>query len=109
MKSKTSRLRRRIKENVEDSETRATWKKSPVCRVAENKQLRSEDEAMPRLKAVDLKRTAAAFPANTGIGTDGFHPKMPLDRTDSLCKVIVVASWDNVEVANNSVHNRVFS
>ena len=47
-----------------------------------NEELRKGEEALPRLKECDLgKRHLRLYKAKTGVGCDGFHPKVPLDLT----------------------------
>ena len=36
---------------------------------------------MPRLKEGDLEKVSRLYKAKTGVGCDGFHPKVPLDLT----------------------------
>ena len=36
---------------------------------------------MPSLKESDLEKAARNYKAKTGVGCDGFHPKVPLDHT----------------------------
>ena len=36
---------------------------------------------MPRLKDSDLEKTTRNYKAQTAVGCDGFHPKVPLDLT----------------------------
>ena len=43
--------------------------------------LRRCEEALPKLKEFDLERTSRMFKAKTGVGCDGFHPKVPVDLT----------------------------
>ena len=41
---------------------------------------------MPRLKEGDLEKVSRLYKAKTGVGCDGFHPKVPLDLTDLTSK-----------------------
>ena len=47
----------------------------------ENEELRKLEEASPRLKERDLEKASRLHKAKTGVGCDGFHPKVPLDVT----------------------------
>ena len=47
-----------------------------------NEELKECEEALPRLKEGDLEK-ASRFKTKTGVGHDGFHPKVPLDLTKS--------------------------
>ena len=40
------------------------------------------EDALPRLKECDLKEASRFHEAKTGVGFDGFHPKVPLDVTE---------------------------
>ena len=55
-------------QNVEDK----PWK---------SEQLRKWKEALPRLKECDLEKVSRMYKAKTGVGCDGFHPKVPLNLT----------------------------
>ena len=46
-----------------------------------NDELKECEEAFPRLKEGDLEKasTSTLYKAKTGVGCDGFHPKVPLD------------------------------
>ena len=46
-----------------------------------NEELRSAEEALPRLKEGHLEEVSRLYKAKTGVGCDGFHPKVPLDLT----------------------------
>ena len=46
-----------------------------------NEELRRCEEALPRLKEGDLEKGPRLYQAKTGVGCDGFHPKVPLDLT----------------------------
>ena len=39
------------------------------------------EEALPRFQECDLKKASGLYKAKTGVGCDGFHPKVPLDLT----------------------------
>ena len=43
--------------------------------------LRSVEEALPRLKECHSEEVSRLYRAKTGVGCDGFHPKVPLDFT----------------------------
>ena len=44
-----------------------------------NEDLRSAEEALPRVKECHLEEVSRLCKAKTGVGCDGFHPKVPLD------------------------------
>ena len=44
-----------------------------------NEELKEGEEAFPRLKEGDLDKASRLCKAKTGVGCDGFHPKVPLD------------------------------
>ena len=44
-----------------------------------NEELRSAEEALPRLKECHLEEVSRLYKAKTGVGCDGFHPEVPLD------------------------------
>ena len=46
-----------------------------------NEALKKSDEDMPRLNKSDLEKVARNYKAKTGVGCDGFHPKVALDLT----------------------------
>ena len=46
-----------------------------------NEELRKGEEALPRLKEGDLEKASRLYKAKTGVGCEGFHPKVPLDLT----------------------------
>ena len=46
-----------------------------------NEELKTCEEALPRLKEGDLEKVSGLYKAKTGVGCDGFHPKVPLDLT----------------------------
>ena len=57
-------------ESVQNSEDKP-WK---------NEELRKWEEALPRLKECELEKASRLYKAKkTGVGCDGFHPKVPLD------------------------------
>ena len=39
------------------------------------------EEALPRLKECELEKVSRLYEAQTGVGCDGFNPKVPLDLT----------------------------
>ena len=43
----------------------------------ENEELKRLEEALPRLKGCDLEQVSRLYKAKTGVGCDGFHPKVP--------------------------------
>ena len=54
-----------------------------------NEELKKLEEALPRLKECDLKEASRFHKAKTGVGFDGFHPKVPLDVTEGTSGEIV--------------------
>ena len=42
-----------------------------------NEELRKGEEALPRLKEGDLEKALRLYKTMTGVGCDGFHPKVP--------------------------------
>ena len=40
---------------------------------------KSVEEALPRLKECDVEKASRLYQGKTGVGCDGFHPKVPLD------------------------------
>ena len=46
-----------------------------------NEELRQWEEALPRLKECELEKVSRVYRAKTGVGQDGFHPKVLLDLT----------------------------
>ena len=75
-----------------------------------NDELRKLEEALPSLKECHLEKVSRLYKAKTGIGCDGFHPKVPLDLTKETREEIVAflreggAEW---KVAATSMHNDV--
>ena len=47
----------------------------------ENEELRKLEEALARLKECDLEKPSRLYKAKTGVGCDGFHPRVPVDLT----------------------------
>ena len=43
----------------------------------ENEELKRLEEALPRLKENHLEKVSRLYKAKTGVGCDGFHPKVP--------------------------------
>ena len=54
-----------------------------------NEVLKECEEALPRLKEGDLEKASRLYKAKTGVGCDGFHPKVPLDLTREMRGKIV--------------------
>ena len=76
-------------------ERRKEWAKHWQCdestqkledKLWENEELR---KAMPRPKECHLEKVSRIFLATTGVGCDGFHPKVPLDLTKETMGEIV--------------------
>ena len=55
----------------------------------ENEELKKLEEALPRLKEFDLERVSRLYRAKTGVGCDGFHPKVLLDLTKETREEVV--------------------
>ena len=66
-----------------------------------NEELRRWKEALPRLKECDLEEASRMYKAKTGVGCDGFHPKIPigLDKWNKRisCGILRAggAEWQN--------------
>ena len=45
-----------------------------------NEELKECEDALPRLKEGDLDKASRVYKAKTGVGCDGFHPKVPVDK-----------------------------
>ena len=43
--------------------------------------MKNFEEALPRWSEGDLEKASRLYKAKTGVGCDGFHPKVPLDLT----------------------------
>ena len=65
-----------------------------------NEELKKLEEALPRLKECELEKVSRVHKAKTGVGCDGFHPKIPLD----LATETKERSW-NFWRRSNSVAN----
>ena len=50
------------------------------------RQFRRAVQTLAPLQIAALREAAAAFKATTGLGVDGFHPKVPLDLSDECCE-----------------------
>ena len=46
-----------------------------------NEEMRKWEEALPRLEECDLEKASRMHKAKTGVGCDGFHPKVLFDLT----------------------------
>ena len=59
------------------------WRKCAECggKTLEIEELRKLEEALPRLKEGGMGKVSRLYEAKTGVGCDGFHPKVPLDVT----------------------------
>ena len=44
-----------------------------------NEELKECDKALPRMKEDDLEKASRLYKAKTRVGSNGFHPKVPLD------------------------------
>ena len=58
----------------------------------ENEELKKSEEALPRLKECGLEKVSKMYKAKTGVGCDGFVPKVPVDVTQGE----IVEFWENV-------------
>ena len=54
-----------------------------------NKELKKSEEALPSLKEGDLDKASRLYKAKTGVGCDGFHPKVPLHLTKETRRKVV--------------------
>ena len=50
-------------------------------KLRKNEELKKSEEALPRLKECGLEKISRMYKAKTGVGCDGFHPKVSLDVT----------------------------
>ena len=85
-----------------------------MCRICKakpwrNEELRRSEEALPRLKEGDLEKASRTYKAKTGVGCDGFHPKVPLDLTKETRGEIVelLDKLEQWQMAATSLHNDV--
>ena len=65
-----------------------------MCKKLEDKQWKNEElkkleEALPRLIECGLEKVSRPYKAETGVGCDGFHPKVLLDVTKETRREIV--------------------
>ena len=67
-----------------------------------NEELRRLEEALPRLKESHLEDVSRLHKAKTGLGCDGFHPKVPLDLTKER-RGEIVEFPEKVEQVHNDV------
>ena len=51
--------------------------------------LKECEEALTGLKEGDLEKASRLYKATTGVGCDGFHPKVPLELTKETREEIV--------------------
>ena len=58
--------------------------------------MKEGDQALPRWKECDLDKASRLYKAKTGVGCDGFHPKVPLDLTKET-RGEIVEFLENVE------------
>ena len=86
-----------------------------ACRIGqalENEELKKLEEALPMLKECDLEKASRFYKAETGVGWDGFHPKVPLDMANQIRGDIVEllgkggTKW---KMAAASMHDEVLS
>ena len=52
-----------------------------------NEELRSAEEALPRLKECELETVSRMYKAKTGVGCDGFHSEVTLDLRQKETRV----------------------
>ena len=67
-----------------------------------NRELRSVEEALQKLKECHLEEVSRLYEAKTGAGCDGFHPEVTLDLT----KAREDKPWRS-RVAATSMHDDV--
>ena len=77
------------------------WQCDEEIQNMQNKPWRNEEskeceEALPRLKEGDLEKASRLYKAKTGVGCDGFHPKVPVDLTKET-RGEIVEFLENVE------------
>ena len=98
---------------------RKEWAKHSQCgrqraerggHVWENEELKKFEETLPRLKECDLEQASRLYKVKTGVGCDGFHPKVPLSLAKET-RVEVVELLEKVEqsgkMAATSLHDDV--
>ena len=54
-----------------------------------NTKLQEEDEVLPPTRIKELQHADRGYESSTGVGTDGFHPKLPRDLTEEGCAMII--------------------
>ena len=54
-----------------------------------NVDLKQLEEDMPRIMEKEFQKAAGSYKAKTGVGCDGFHPKVPLDLTKETIRELV--------------------
>ena len=75
-----------------------------------NEELRKWEEALPRLKEDELEKVSRLYKAKTGVGCDGFHPKVLLEcdkRNERRNCGIPGEGGAEWEVAATSMHDDV--
>ena len=77
----------------------------------QNEELKSLEEALPRLTESHLEEVSILFTATTGEECDGFHPKVPLDLTKETSREVVVflRRWNRVANGRNKLVRRCSS
>ena len=65
--------------------------------------LQDSEEALPPMRTEDLKSAESSYEASTGVGADGFHPKVSLDLSTEMCGKLC-SSWRNW---NNAVTGQI--
>ena len=65
-----------------------------ACRILEDmpwkiEELKKLEEALPRLKECEFEKASRLYKAKTGVGCDGFHPKVDLDLTKETREEVV--------------------
>ena len=66
-----------------------------------NEGLKKLEEALPRLRECDLDKASRLYKTRTGVGCDGFHPKVSLDLTKET-KGEMVEFLEKVEQSGKS-------
>ena len=75
-----------------------------------NEELEKLEEALPRLEECGLEQLSRLYKAKTGVGCDGFHPKVPLDltkRNETRNRGVHGEGGAECEMVATSLHNDV--
>ena len=64
---------------------------------SENEELKKLEEALPSVKEFGLEKVSKLYKAKTGVGCDGFHPKVHLNVTkETRGEVVEFFFFENV-------------